>query len=485
MSTYNPKSLRAEEFINDEEIRETLAYAEANKNNAELIDRILEKARPQKTASGHACAGLTHREASVLLACEIPEKIERMYQIAEEIKLAFYGNRIVIFAPLYLSNYCVNGCVYCPYHIKNKHITRKKLTQEEVRKEVIALQDIGHKRLAIEAGEDPVNNPIEYILECIKTIYSVHHKNGDIRRVNVNIAATTVENYRKLKDAGIGTYILFQETYHKQSYLELHPTGPKHDYDYHTEAMDRAMEGGIDDVGLGVLFGLDKYKYEFAGLLMHAEHLEAVHGVGPHTISVPRLKRADDIDPDQFDNGIDDDIFAKITACIRLAVPYTGLIISTRESEQVRSKLLRLGVSQVSGGSRTSVGGYAGYSPDERPHDTEQFDVSDQRSLDEVVRWLMESGHIPSFCTACYREGRTGDRFMSLCKSGQILNCCHPNALMTLSEYLEDYASPETKEIGYRMVEEELNRIPKERVRRIAEDNIRAIRESNRRDFRF
>lgn len=485
MSTYNPKSLRAEEFINDEEIRETLAYAEANKNNAELIDRILEKAMPQKTASGHACAGLTHREASVLLACEIPEKIERMYRIAEEIKLAFYGNRIVIFAPLYLSNYCVNGCVYCPYHIKNKHITRKKLTQEEVRKEVIALQDIGHKRLAIEAGEDPVNNPIEYILECIKTIYSVHHKNGDIRRVNVNIAATTVENYRKLKDAGIGTYILFQETYHKQSYLELHPTGPKHDYDYHTEAMDRAMEGGIDDVGLGVLFGLDKYKYEFAGLLMHAEHLEAVHGVGPHTISVPRLKRADDIDPDQFDNGIDDDIFAKITACIRLAVPYTGLIISTRESEQVRSKLLRLGVSQVSGGSRTSVGGYAGYSPDERPHDTEQFDVSDQRSLDEVVRWLMESGHIPSFCTACYREGRTGDRFMSLCKSGQILNCCHPNALMTLSEYLEDYASPETKEIGYRMVEEELNRIPKERVRRIAEDNIRAIRESNRRDFRF
>ena len=485
MSTYNPKSLRAEEFINDEEIRETLAYAEANKNNAELIDRILEKARPQKTATGHVCTGLTHSEASVLLACEIPEKIERMYRIAEEIKLAFYGNRIVIFAPLYLSNYCVNGCVYCPYHIKNKHITRKKLTQEEVRAEVIALQDIGHKRLAIEAGEDPVNNPIEYILECIKTIYSVHHKNGDIRRVNVNIAATTVENYRKLKDAGIGTYILFQETYHKQSYLELHPTGPKHDYDYHTEAMDRAMEGGIDDVGLGVLFGLDKYKYEFAGLLMHAEHLEAVHGVGPHTISVPRLKRADDIDPDQFDNGIDDDIFAKITACIRLAVPYTGLIISTRESEQVRSKLLRLGVSQVSGGSRTSVGGYAGYSPDERPHDTEQFDVSDQRSLDEVVRWLMESGHIPSFCTACYREGRTGDRFMSLCKSGQILNCCHPNALMTLSEYLEDYASPETKEIGYRMVEEELNRIPKERVRRIAEDNIRAIRESNRRDFRF
>ena len=485
MSVYDPKSLKAEEFICDSEIRATLAYAEENRNNMEIINAILEKARPQKTETGHVCAGLTHREASVLLACEDPVVIKRIYEIAEEIKLAFYGNRIVIFAPLYLSNYCVNGCVYCPYHLKNKHIPRKKLTQEEVKAEVIALQDMGHKRLAIEAGEHPVENPIEYILECINTIYSVHHKNGDIRRVNVNIAATTVENYRKLKDAGIGTYILFQETYHKESYLQLHPTGPKHDYAYHTEAMDRAMEGGIDDVGLGVLFGLELYKYEFAGLLMHAEHLEAVHGVGPHTISVPRLKRADDIDPDQFDNGIDDDTFAKITACIRLAVPYTGIIISTRETEKVRSRLLRCGVSQVSGGSRTSVGGYAGYSADERPHDTEQFDVSDQRSLDEVVRWLMENGHIPSFCTACYREGRTGDRFMSLCKSGQILNCCHPNALMTLSEYLEDYASPETREVGYRMVENELRRIPKEKVRAIAEDNIAAIKASNRRDFRF
>lgn len=485
MEIYNPKSMKAEEFINDEEIRATLEYAEQNKNNVELINAILNKARPQKTDTGYRCAGLSHRDASVLLACEIPEKIEEMYRIAEEIKLAFYGNRIVIFAPLYLSNYCVNGCVYCPYHMKNKHIPRKKLTQDEVKAEVIALQDMGHKRLAIEAGEDPVNNPIEYILDCIKTIYSVHHKNGDIRRVNVNIAATTVENYRKLKDAGIGTYILFQETYHKESYLQLHPTGPKHDYAYHTEAMDRAMEGGIDDVGLGVLFGLELYKYEFAGLLMHAEHLEAVHGVGPHTISVPRLKRADDIDPDQFDNGIDDETFAKITACIRLAVPYTGIIISTRESEQVRTKLLRLGVSQVSGGSRTSVGGYAGYSNDERPHDTEQFDVSDQRSLDEVVHWLIENGHIPSFCTACYREGRTGDRFMSLCKNGQILNCCHPNALMTLSEYLEDYASDNTKEAGYKMVEEELKRVPNDKVRGIATENIEAIKSSNRRDFRF
>lgn len=482
MAVYNPKSLKAEEFINDGEILETLEYAEKNKRNTALIDAILEKARPKKTEAGATCSGLTHREASVLLACDIPEKIEQIYRIAEEIKLAFYGNRIVMFAPLYLSNYCVNGCVYCPYHLKNKHIARKKLTQEEVRREVVALQDMGHKRLAIEAGEDPVNNPIEYILECIKTIYSVNHKNGAIRRVNVNIAATTVENYRRLKEAGIGTYILFQETYHKKSYLELHPTGPKHDYDYHTEAMDRAMEGGIDDVGLGVLFGLELYKYEFAGLIMHAEHLEAVHGVGPHTISVPRIKRADDIDPTAFDNSISDEIFAKITACIRLAVPYTGMIISTRESEQVRTKLLRLGISQVSGGSRTSVGGYT---EAERPHDTEQFDVSDQRSLDEVVRWLMQNGHIPSFCTACYREGRTGDRFMSLCKSGQILNCCHPNALMTLAEFLVDYASEETKRIGFALIEKELEKIPKEKVRAVAAQNIEDISNSNRRDFRF
>ena len=482
MAIYNPKSLKAEEFINNEEILATLEYAEANKNNIELIDSILEKARPKKTESGCVCNGLSHREASVLLACDIPEKVQEIYKLAEEIKLAFYGNRIVMFAPLYLSNYCVNGCVYCPYHMKNKHIARKKLTQEEVRAEVIALQDMGHKRLALEAGEDPVNNPIEYILECIKTIYSINHKNGAIRRVNVNIAATTVENYRKLKDAGIGTYILFQETYHKESYLKLHPTGPKHDYDYHTEAMDRAMEGGIDDVGLGVLFGLELYKYEFAGLLMHAEHLEAVHGVGPHTISVPRIKRADDIDPGVFDNSIPDDMFEKIIACIRIAVPYTGMIISTRETEEVRRKVLNMGISQISGGSRTSVGGYT---EEERPHDSEQFDVSDQRTLDEVVKWLMDNGHIPSFCTACYREGRTGDRFMALCKNGQILNCCHPNALMTLTEYLVDYASEATKTVGFKLIEEELKKIPTEKVRNIAAQNIEDIKNSNRRDFRF
>lgn len=482
MAIYDPRSRKAEEFINHQEILDTLKYAEENKDNEELIDALLEKARPQKREDGWHCQGLTHREASVLLACDIPEKVEKMYQIAEEIKLAFYGNRIVMFAPLYLSNYCVNGCLYCPYHMKNKHIPRKKLTQEEVRQEVTALQDMGHKRLAIEAGEDPVNNPIEYILECIRTIYDTHHKNGSIRRVNVNIAATTVENYKKLKEAGIGTYILFQETYHKESYGRLHPTGPKHDYDYHTEAMDRAMEGGIDDVGLGVLFGLELYRYEFAGLLMHAEHLEAAFGVGPHTISVPRVKRADDIDPDVFDNGISDEMFIKIIACIRLAVPYTGMIISTRESEEVRKRALRAGISQISGASRTSVGGYTS---DERPHDTEQFDVSDQRTLDEVVRWLVEMGFIPSFCTACYREGRTGDRFMSLCKSGQIQNCCHPNALMTLTEFLVDYASEETKKAGFAMIEKELEKIPREKTRKIAAENIQAIKESNSRDFRF
>lgn len=470
---YNPKSLKAEEFICHEEVEETLAYAEANKENIELIDSIIEKAKLRK--------GLNHREASVLLACEIPEKIQEIYDLAEQIKKDFYGNRIVMFAPLYLSNYCVNQCVYCPYHLKNKHITRKKLTQEEVKQEVIALQDMGHKRLAIEAGEDPVNNPIEYILECIKTIYSINHKNGAIRRVNVNIAATTVENYRKLKDAGIGTYILFQETYHKETYEKLHPAGPKHNYAYHTEAMDRAMEGGIDDVGLGVLFGLELYKYEFAALLMHAEHLEAAHGVGPHTISVPRVKRADDIDPDQFDNGISDEIFCKIAACIRVAVPYTGMIISTRESAELREKIIRLGVSQISGGSRTSVGGYQ---EEERPHDTEQFDVSDQRTLDEVVNWLMTAGYIPSFCTACYREGRTGDRFMSLCKSGQIVNCCQPNALMTLKEYLEDYASPDTKEKGEALIKKELEKITNPKVKQIATERIDLIAKGDR-DFRF
>ena len=472
---YDVYSKHADDFINHEEILETLAYADENKANEALIDSILEKARLRK--------GLSHREASVLLACQMEEKNQEIYKLAEQIKKDFYGNRIVMYAPLYLSNYYVNCCTYCPYHLKNKHIARKQLTQEEIRKEVIALQDMGHKRLALEAGEDPVRNTMEYYLDSINTIYSIKHKNGAIRRVNINIAATTVDNYRLLKEAGIGTYILFQETYHKESYLTLHPTGPKHDYNYHTEAMDRAMEGGVDDVGIGVLFGLDKYRYEFAGLLMHAEHLEAAFGVGPHTISVPRLRHADDINADEFDNGIDDDTFAKIVACIRIAVPYTGMIISTRESQKCRERVLHLGVSQISGGSRTSVGGYCEPEPDDAK--SEQFDVSDTRTLDEVVRWLMEMDYIPSFCTACYREGRTGDRFMSLCKSGQIQNCCHPNALMTLKEYLMDYASPETKAIGDRLIAKEVGNVPNEKARAVVLENLRLIEQNNRRDFRF
>ena len=471
---YDPKSRKAEDFINHQEILDSLAYADAHKNDVAVIDAILEKARLRK--------GLTHREASVLLACELEDKNQEIYELARQIKKDFYGNRIVMFAPLYLSNYCVNGCLYCPYHAKNKHIPRKKLTQEEIKAEVIALQDMGHKRLALEAGEDPVNNPLEYILESIKTIYSIKHKNGAIRRVNVNIAATTVEDYRKLKEAGIGTYILFQETYHKESYEKLHPTGPKSNYAYHTEAHDRAMEGGIDDVGLGVLFGLELYRYEFAGLLMHAEHLEAVFGVGPHTISVPRVCPADDIDPGAFDNGISDEIFEKIVACIRVAVPYTGMIISTRESQKVRQRVLELGISQISGGSRTSVGGYVEQEPEEES--SAQFDVSDTRTLDEVVRWLMELGYVPSFCTACYREGRTGDRFMSLCKAGQIQNCCLPNALMTLKEYLMDYAAPETRAVGEKVIAQQQAYITNPKVKEIVADRLVKIAQGQR-DFRF
>ncbi len=472
---YNPKSTKAEEFISHQEVLDTLEYAQTNKNNLELINQILEKAKLGK--------GLTHREAAVLLDCEIEEKNKEILELAAKIKEDYYGNRIVLFAPLYLSNYCINGCVYCPYHAQNKNIPRVKMTQEQIKEEVIALQDMGHKRLAIETGEDPVNNPIEYVLESLKTIYSIHHKNGAIRRANVNIAATTVENYKKLKDAGIGTYILFQETYNKESYEKLHPTGPKHNYNYHTEAMDRAMQAGIDDVGLGVLFGLELYRYEFAALLMHSEHLEAAFGVGPHTISVPRIRKADDIDPSSFEKGIDDDTFAKIVACIRIAVPYTGMIISTRESKKCREKVLKLGVSQISGGSKTSVGGYA-HPEDESEEETAQFDVSDRRSLDEIIKWLMEMGYVPSFCTACYREGRTGERFMEICKHQQIHNFCHPNALMTLKEYLEDYAKPETKAVGEELIKREFQTLESPKVKETVEKNLKNIA-NGQRDFRF
>ena len=480
--SYNPKSLCADEFINDEEILETLAFADARKDDVQLCYNILEKCKPHLHPASEHGAMITHREASVLLACEDAGVNAAIKQLAHDIKQAYYGNRIVLFAPLYLSNYCVNSCLYCPYHAKNREIPRRKLTQDEIRAEVIALQDMGHKRLAIEAGEDPKHNPIEYILESMDTIYSIKHKNGAIRRVNVNIAATTVEEYRMLKKAEIGTYILFQETYNKEGYKRLHPTGPKSDYNWHTEAMDRAMEGGIDDVGLGVLFGLESYRYEFAGLIMHAEHLEAVHGVGPHTISVPRVKPAMDIDPDVFDNGIPDEMFEKIIALIRITVPYTGMIISTRESQAVRERALRYGISQISGGSRTSVGGYTEQA---RPHDTEQFDVSDQRTLDDVVSWLIDQEHVPSFCTACYRAGRTGDRFMSFCKSGQILNYCHPNALVTLAEYLTDYAKPDTPQKGFALIERELLKVEDEKRRRQCAEAISAVVHKGERDLRF
>ena len=474
MAKYDPKSAEAEEFINHEEIEETLAYAAENKHNRARIQEILEKAEK--------CKGLTHREAAVLLECDEPDLNEAMFTLAKKLKEELYGKRIVLFAPLYLSNYCVNGCVYCPYHQRNRNIRRKKLTQEEIRREVIALQDMGHKRLALETGEDPVNNPIEYILESIHTIYNIKHKNGAIRRVNVNIAATTVENYRKLKEAGIGTYILFQETYHKENYEKLHPTGPKHNYAYHTEAMDRAMEGGIDDVGCGVLFGLNMYRYDFVGLLMHAEHLEARMGVGPHTISVPRIRPADDIDPKTFSNAIDDDIFAKIVAVIRIAVPYTGMIVSTRESQKSRERVLDLGISQISGASCTSVGGYE---HKEAPEDNSaQFDVNDTRTLDEVISWLLDLGYVPSFCTACYRAGRTGDRFMKLCKSGQIKNCCLPNALMTLKEYLEDYASEGTQKKGEAVIKAQWEGIPNPAVKAKAAEYLKELHDGMR-DFRF
>ena len=471
---YDIKSNIATDFIDHNEILESIAEAREKAADRVYVESLIERSKD--------CKGLSHREAATLLECDDPELTQRIFDTAREIKQRFYGNRIVMFAPLYLSNYCVNGCVYCPYHLKNKTIPRRKLTQKEIHDEVVALQDMGHKSIALEAGEDPRNIPLEYILESIKTIYSTKHRNGEIRRVNVNIAATTVENYRRLHDAKIGTYILFQETYHKENYERLHPTGPKSDYAWHTEAMDRAMLGGIDDVGLGVLYGLNTYRYDFIGLLMHAEHLEARFGVGPHTISVPRICPADDISKEDFPDAISDDLFCRIVAVLRLAVPYTGLIVSTRESPDVRAKVIDLGISQLSGGSKTSVGGYADDSAESE--ESAQFDISDRRTLDEVVEWLLDTGHIPSFCTACYREGRTGDRFMSLVKSGNIANCCAPNALMTLKEYMEDYASPAVREKGERMIRQEITKIPNPRVKEVVSENLRYISEGKR-DFRF
>ncbi len=450
MEKYDVMSDKSACFMSPLKIREILDYAREYRNDGLMAEEILAAAAEMK--------GLTPKQAAVLLLNDSREITERIFALAEKVKNAYYGNRIVLFAPLYLSNYCINSCVYCPYHSQNRHIPRKKMTQEEIRAEVIALQDMGHKRLALEAGEDPVHNPLDYILESIDTIYGIHHNAGSIRRVNVNIAATTVENYRRLHDANIGTYILFQETYHKEEYERLHPRGPKADYAYHTEAMDRAMQGGIEDVGLGVLFGLHNYAFEFAGLLLHAEHLEKAYGAGPHTISVPRLRPADGIDTADFKNALPDNLFLKIIALLRLTVPYTGLIISTREPQEIREAALHLGISQISGGSKTSVGGYAA-----ADKDTAQFETADNRTLDEVVRWLMQTGYIPSFCTACYGNGRQGVDFMDICKKKQIHNFCTPNALLTLNEYLRHYASDETQKIGIELMNAELSRLPEQR----------------------
>ena len=466
---YDSKSRNANEFINDEEILKTISKVESGDYN---IREILDKASLMK--------GLEPYEALALLLCNDKDAENEMFEIAKKIKLEIYGKRIVLFAPLYLSNYCINGCVYCPYHAKNSHIARKQLTQDEIRAEVTALQDMGHKRLALETGEDPDYASMEYLLESIKTIYSIKHKNGAIRRVNVNIAATTVENYKKLKDAGIGTYVLFQETYHKPTYEKVHPSGPKSNYEYHTEAMDRAMEGGIDDVGIGVLFGLYDYKYDFTAMLYHAKHLEDTFGCGPHTISVPRIRPADDVDVKSFPNAIVDSLFKKIVAVLRIAVPYTGIIVSTRESQKSREEALEVGVSQISGGSRTSVGGYV----EEEEENSKQFEISDNRSLDDIIKWLSDIGYLPSFCTACYIEGRTGDRFMAFAKSGQIKNFCQANAIITLKEYENDYAKEETKKSIDKVMANEIERVPNEKVKMKLVDALKGIDEG-RRDFKF
>jgi 2-iminoacetate synthase len=473
---YNVKSKDSNEFINHDEVLFSIEEAKKKSNDKNYILTLVEKARQYK--------GLTHREAAVLLEVDDDEILEMMYKAAKEVKEKIYGKRIVIFAPLYLSNYCVNNCRYCGYKCTND-IARYKLTQEELAEEVKALQELGHKRLLLEAGEDDKNCPIEYILECIKTIYSVKHNGGEIRRVNIDIAATTVENYRKLKEAGIGTYLLFQETYHKPTYISMHK-GPKQNYEWHTEAMDRAMQAGIDDVGIGPLYGLYDYKYETVALLMHAEHLEAVYGVGPHTISIPRLLPAAGVDYNSFPHLVNNRDFKKIVATIRLAVPYTGIILSTRESAEFRKELLEVGVSQMSAGSSVGVGGYAQRKKmqemglDEKP----QFEISDHRAPIEVIKGLVKDGYLPSYCTACYREGRTGDRFMALAKTGQIANCCLPNALLTFEEYINDYGDDELRQLGSEMIDKEIQTVPNQRQRERAVDYLGRIR-TGERDLRF
>lgn len=469
---------KAVEFINNEEILRSMEFGKEKAKDKDYVMNLLAKATTSK--------GLSHEDVAVLLNIENDEVLEEMYKIAGEIKETIYGKRIVLFAPLYVSNYCVNNCTYCGYKCSNKDFARKKLTMDELREEIRVLESLGHKRLALEAGEDDNECPIEYILDCIKTIYSLKFENGSIRRINVNIAATSVENYKKLKNAEIGTYILFQETYHKPTYESFHPQGPKHNYEYHTTAMDRAMEAGIDDVGVGVLYGLYDYKYETIALMMHAEHLEEAFGVGPHTISVPRIKAAEGVSLENYPHLISDKDFKKIVAIIRLAVPYTGIILSTRESADFRAEVLKIGVSQISAGSCTGVGGYVEEYEGKAKEDDEkpQFEVEDHRSPLEIIKSLCKSDYIPSYCTACYRQGRTGDRFMALSKTGEINNVCLPNALLTFKEYIKDYGDEELESIGNKLIEKSLKDIKTDKVREAAKKGLKEI-EVGKRDLYF
>ncbi|MBQ8435443.1 MAG: [Oscillospiraceae bacterium] len=482
---FDSKSKKSEEFIDHDEILKVLAFGEENKDNTEKVDEILKKAE--------TLVGLDRYEVSVLLhACENTENAqlrEKIFAMARKIKEEIYGKRIVMFAPLYVSNYCINGCKYCGYHC-GSGIKRKKLTQEEVAEECRAIEAMGHKRIAMEAGEDPKNCDIDYILECMKTCYETKNGNGEIRRINVNIAATTVEDYKKLKEAGIGTYVLFQETYHKPTYEKLHPSGPKSDYDYHTTAHDRAMLGGIDDVGIGVLYGLYEYKYEVIGTMLHVKHLEDTFGVGPHTISIPRVRWAEGVDLNLFPNIVSDEQFKTIIAVLRLAVPYTGMIISTREEQNFRDEIISLGISQTSGGSCTGVGGYAQRLENGEcdsccdDQSTAQFQVADMRSEAEVSKALLKNGYIPSFCTACYREGRTGDRFMQLAKTGNISNCCLPNAMLTLAEYAIDYGDEEFNQLTFEVIKQERENIENEAAKSKFDEYLELIK-AGQRDFRF
>nr|WP_294574398.1 [FeFe] hydrogenase H-cluster radical SAM maturase HydG [uncultured Romboutsia sp.] len=455
-------------FINHEYIYKVLEETKnpSNKQIREVLDRAKNR------------EGLDYKDIAILLQAEDENDLKEIYSLAGEIKKDIYGKRVVVFAPLYVSDYCVNNCIYCGYKRDNK-FNRRRLTMDEVAQEVKILEQMGHKRLALELGEDPVNAPIEYVLECLDTIYKTQNNNGEIRRVNVNIAATTVENYKLLKEKGIGTYILFQETYHKPTYNKIHPKSLKGDYNYHLTAFDRAMEAGIDDVGGGVLFGLADPRFEVLALMMHNEHLEEKFGVGFHTISVPRLQQANGVNLENYPYLLDDKMFKKIVAILRIAVPFTGLILSTRETPKMRRELLKYGVSQISAGSSTGVGGYK---EREEGKESKQFKTNDDRSPIEILKELLSDGYIPSYCTACYRKGRTGDRFMSLAKSGNIKYVCEPNALMTLLEFTLDYGDDELYKKSLEIIDKEVENIEREDIKSLTKESMKKMKEGQR-DF--